>query len=302
MSWDYNPFAERPQPPMSASMFTTLVGARLRAVPQVEIVSQRELELRVRVGGRSTTIRLEQLYQEYHAEPAKLEALLATIVADVATPQYLLHANERTRVNPRAAPDARPHTEPNSEFETIAPHLFPLLLNEREWQQKYEQGITIIARAFVEDLGIGLVIDEPESITFVEYDAIPRWGVEATTLFETAMANLEQNARQRGFSQTGAAEEKVLIDRATDGYAATRVILPSRVEDWSSRVPGELVVGLPSRDFLIGFSAHHPALAALQAQIELDAQTHPHSLSARLFVFRHGELQVYRKAGQAEFR
>ncbi len=257
---------------MSAEMFATLVVARLREAVGITLEERHGLEFKLRVGEESRTWHLDSYYQHYRAEPAELTPIVQQFIENVTT-----------GVPEAAAPDS---------FEQVAPKLMPLLMSSGEWQRKREAGIRTVVRPLVQDLGIALVVDEPGSITFVQLDAIPRWGVDMASLFETAMGNLARRATEVSVSQIGENEAVLLIDRAMDGYAATRAVLPSRLEDWSRRVPGELVLGLPTRDFLIGFSRAHPHLDALREQVAKDAQTNEHGLMPELLVYRNGELQI----------
>jgi uncharacterized protein YtpQ (UPF0354 family) len=145
-------------------------------------------------------------------------------------------------------------------------------------------------------LGIALVIDEPAVMTYVQLEALACWGIEMNTAYETATDNLERRAQRISYSHIGEGREMLLIDRATDGYAATRAILPSRLESWSKQIPGELLLGLPTGDFLIGFSREHPGLTGLREQVAQDARTHEHGLMPQLLVYRSGVLQVLDEA------
>ncbi len=274
MNFEFNPFAERVAPPMSAAMFTAFVVARLRRVAGIEIDAQRELELRLRVRGNSTLARLNESYERFRAEPDHL----ASIVDE--TIQSLL-AGEAS------APKG------NLSFDQVSANLLPLLLSASEWEEKRAAGIRAVVRPLVEDVGIALVVDAPETITYVELDAFPRWQIDVASGYDAAFANLEERARGISYSQIGEGEATLLIDRATDGYAATRALVPSRWVDWSNRLPGELLLGIPHRDFLIGFSRQHPKLDALRAQVAADASAHSHVLTRKLLVYREGGLQIF---------
>ena len=273
MSIGFDLFEEREQPPISAEMFTTLVVARLR-VCGMEVEGQQRLELTIRSGNEPTIAHLDAYYRRYRAEPSVLTPLIQEFVDDVTKGQ-IKHAT-------------------SDSYQSIAPNLLPLLVSSAEWQEKREVGVRLIVRPLVRDVGIALVIDETNVITFVGLERFARWQVSTADAYEVATANLEHRARDVQFSVTGDGVETLLVDREADGYAATRAILPSRLADWASRVAGELVLGIPSRGFLIGFSSLHPNLAALAAQVEKDTRTEEHGLSRELLVYREGELEIYR--------
>jgi uncharacterized protein YtpQ (UPF0354 family) len=274
VSSGFDPFEERELPPMSAEMFTTLVVARLRS-NGFEVEGQRKLELTIRRGNASSETKLDAYYERYRAEPAILTPVIQGFIADIAEGKV-----KGTVADP---------------FEQAAPKLLPLLVSSEEWARKREAGVRIAVRPLVDDLRVALVIDETELVTFVELERLRRWDVDAELAFERALENLELRARDIIFSQSGEGVGTLLVDRAGDGYAATRSILPSRLEDWSRRVPGELILGIPSRDLVIGFGSEHPNLDSLAAQVEEGARTNAHGLSKELLVYRTGRLETYRR-------
>lgn len=273
MSWDYDPFAEREQPPMSAELFTTLVTARLRPIEQVEVESAKALELKLRVRGIPMTAPLEHYYQIYLENPRILTPLVNDLISALK----------------RGEP---PLPKEKDAFTTIAPSLFPLLMSAGEWQQKHTDGLRLVIRPLVQELGIALVRDHGSEIEYVQLDAIPHWGVDAEAAYETANINLDQGAIAIPVSEYDRGNAKLLIDNFGDGYAATRVILPSRLDDWARRIEGELVLGLPSRDFLIGFSRNHPNFNQLRTQIIKDALEDVRGLLAELLIYREGVLEI----------
>jgi uncharacterized protein YtpQ (UPF0354 family) len=79
-----------------------------------------------------------------------------------------------------------------------------------------------------------------------------------------------------------------------DGHAATSILLPELVEGWARRIPGQLLIGIPNRDFVIAFSDRHPAgVHALARQVQQDARQRQHPLSSRLFTWQNGQLREY---------
>ena len=273
MSWDYNPFAEREQPPLSAELFTALVSARLRPLEQVQVESARAIELKLRVRGVPVTVSLEHHYERYLEDPRTLNPLVDDLISSVIT-------------------GGLQDPEGQDAFTSIAPNLMPLLISAADWEQKYANGLRLVVRPLVQDLGIALVYDRGAEIEYVQLDAISHWGVEAETAYETANVNLDFASRAVPVSEYDTGSSKLLIDNVGDGYAATRAILPSRLEHWAQRIEGELVLGLPRHDFLIGFSHKHPNFDQLQTQVNNDARDDSRGLFPELLVYREGVLEI----------
>ncbi len=258
---------------MSAELFAAVVVARLRPLPGIVIESRRGLEFHLQVQGRTRQAHLDSYYQRYRREPQALTALVQEFVDSVE------------REEPPAAAAGS--------FEQVASHLLPLLIGSAEWERKRAAGLRLVVRPLVRDLGIALVVDEPGGMTYVELGALANWQVDIVSVYDTAMANLEEQARHAPVSEIGEGVGRLLVERTPDGYAATRAILPSRLEDWAQRVEGELVLGLPDRNFMIGLSREHPSLKEIAAQVARDAEAAgEQGLLSDLLLFRDGVLQI----------
>lgn len=259
---------------MSAEMFSALVTARLRPLPDIEIQGGKGLALQLRVRGHETTAQLERAYERYRASPESLTPVIDELIQGIA------HGETQTFRGTAA-------------YEEIAPHLFPQLMTAQQWSAKREQGLRLVIRPVVQDLGIALVIDRRREIEYVQIEAIPGWGVDSQQLYETAMQNLGRAAASVETTASGQGAELLLMDAYADGYAAARAVLPARWREWQARLTGELVLAVPTRDLLLGFSRAHPAFDALRAQVRADAQMQPHGLFPHLLVVRDSAPEIY---------
>lgn len=269
MSAGFDLFEEREQPPMSAEMFTTLAAARLRSIG-FEVAEQRRLALVLRVSDRNTVARLGRFYDRYRQAPVLLAPILGEVLSGVKSGE----------------------TEPveTMTFQEAAPNLLPMLVGVAEWEEKRSAGISMVVRPVVKGLGLSLVLDHDEAFSFVGTENLPIWGIDLESAFGIAIENLERRSQGTSFSRAGEGTATLLIDRTQDGYAATRGIVPSRLRAWSHIVPGELVLGMPSRDLLLGFSSQHPQLSALASQVEQDSTRLEHGLFGELLRYRDGKL------------
>jgi uncharacterized protein YtpQ (UPF0354 family) len=135
-----------------------------------------------------------------------------------------------------------------------------------------------------------LILDRGDSFSYVEIDAIPAWEVDSQTAYEQATENLERLSEGVEASVNGQGVETFLLDSSP--HAAARVMLPSRLADWQARIEGELVLGVPTHDLLLGFSREHPAYAELREQIARDAQSAPNGVTGSLLLVREGGLEL----------
>ena len=268
MDWNSD---EREIPPMSAEMFSALVTARLREVDEVEIQSGKGLQLKLRVRGQDTTAHLDRYYERYRANP---DALSPTINEFIGA---LLDGSTQQRAS-------------NVEFARIEELLAPRLMTVQQWMNKRETGLRLVVRSIVQDLGAALILDRGESFEYVQLDAIPAWGIDSQTAYDVALENLERTSTNAQFSVNGQGVETLLVDHSSN--ASARALLPSRLEDWQARVDGELVLGIPTHDLLLGFARAHPAFQELRAQIAEDARNSTNGLLSALLLVRQGELQL----------
>ncbi len=257
---------------MSEGLFGMLVVARLRASGLVEIESYEGLQLRLRVGGEQKNVSLERYYTQYRRNPAQVNIVVQSLV-DVVTGA------------------AKPAPVASDDFELVADRLMPLLMSSSEWADKRTAGRRLVVQPLLQDLGIVLVLQEEDSFRYVELPAIPAWGVDVADVFAAATRNLETQTQGVAFTSAGEGLQKILIDRS-DIFAAARIILPSRLDQWAAHIEGDLVIGIPARDFAVGFSLRHPSFSELRAQVQDDARTSEKALLPSLLVYRSGVLQL----------
>lgn len=258
----------------SAAEFTQAAAQALAAHPEIEIVTIGELTLDLRVNGRELTSDLTNFYQLYRQSPEELAAVHGALVEALID-----------------QPPDRSEDDPMVLLDRVLPMLKPLALLE----QVRAQGLPLLVyRPLVGELMVCYVIDEGQSVAFINEEHLARWGVSEPQLHRRALANLRGREWQPRPGQIGSGKGALLIFNGRDGYDATRLLLPELFAEFRAGTPGNLVIGVPNRDFLIAFSDADPRVfEKVRAQIDIDLRTQPHPLSAQLLVLRDGQLQVY---------
>lgn len=255
--------------------FGDLVEERLEQLGGVEELSREGLEIHFRWHGRSVTSELEHFYNAYRRSPAQLESILESLEGAVRS----------------FAPDRGPQLWDELE-ERIFPMLKPITMLAEVVERNLPQ---LVYRTFMADLIICYVIDEPESVAFVNEEHLKTWGVLETTLYTRAVDNLRTKTLQPGTAQVyGEGADMLLIYATLDGYDAARILLLDLMSEWAQIVPGRLVIGIPNRDFLIGFSDANPAILQRMAlQIAQDAQRLDYGLTDQLWTVINGQIIPY---------
>lgn len=269
--WKPDSFDEREIPPMSAEMFSALVTARLRPLNEIEILGGKGLQLRVRVRGAETTAQLERYYERYRANPDALSPVIEQFM------DGLLNGGAQENVG-------------NEQFERVREKLFPRLMTATQWMKKRDDGVRVVVRSIVQDLGAALILDNGAEFEYVQLDAIPVWEIDAQTAYDAAIENLERVASNNFTTSSGEGVETLLLDHSEN--AAANVLRAPRLADWQAQIQGELVVAIPTHNLLLGFSREHPAFDELRAQIATDAFNSTNGLFEKLLLVRQGELQL----------
>jgi hypothetical protein len=111
-----------------------------------------------------------------------------------------------------------------------------------------------------------VVVDHPETMTYVTPDRLPAWGVTADQVFDTARGNLS------GATLRGTATGPVVVRFVDDGdsYWTSHLMLPGWLAGLAEQVGGVPVAFAPERGTLLvtaDGSAHLPGLFAQAEEI-----------------------------------
>lgn len=258
----------------SSAEFTQAAAQTLAADPNIEIVAIGDLTLQLRIHGQSVTSDLTHFYQLYLDAPDEAEAIQTALLEALID-----------------QPPDRSEDDPGVLLDRVLPMLKPLALLEQVRAQK----LPLLAyRPLVGELMITYVIDEGQSVAYINDDHLARWGVSEPQLYQRALVNLRAKQWRPHPGQIGNGKGGLLIFNGRDGYDATRLLLPELFTTFAVGMPGNLVIGVPNRDFLIAFSdADLRVFDKVRAQIDIDLRTQPHPLSSQLLTLRNGQIEVY---------
>lgn len=257
--------------------FTQAAGQYLATQPDVEVLDVDELTLHLRVHGREVTSDLASFYALYRGAPGELLGVLASL------------AEALVEVQPDRSED-----DPAVLLLRVMPMLKPIAL----LSQLREQKVPMLAyRPLVGELMVTYVIDEGQSVAFLNELHLQRWGVTEPTLWGQAVRNLRARPLRSQPRVLGSGASSLLIVNAADGYAATRLLLPELFSAFAARTPGRMVIGVPNRDLLIAFSdADRRIFNQVRTQVETDARAQAHPLTDQLLTYHNDELAVYSEA------
>jgi len=266
---------DAPAAVMSAAQFASYIEKRLLIEDAIEVLGRDDLRLRLRVHGVEMTADLGNFFSAYTRDPAQLDTIARNFVAATLG---LVPSREI------------------SDYTALAERIYPMLKPINLLVKVREQNLPMLAyREFLAALMIVYVIDEQRSVTFINESHLERWEVSVAEIHERAIQNLRRRTlEQVDFVTVGAGDQRIFIFNSRDGYDATRLLLADLLATWARELPGNLVIGIPNRDFLIGFSDANPEiLERIAQQIQADATGREYSITEQLFTLDSGEVREY---------
>jgi len=261
-------------PAMTADQFAGYMEKRLTLYDEIEVLDREGMELRLRANGADVTADLTNFYSAYSRDPAQLDVVFETFV----------------RVMLGIQPDRSA-----SDYPALSDRIYPMLKPLEMLVEVRERKLPMLAyREFLADLMITYVIDEERSVAYINEEHLERWSVSAHDLHERALVNLRRRTEQVKYTTVGAGEQQLFIFNTGDGYDASRLLLSEVLAEWARVVPGNLVIGIPNRDFLIAFSDANPEiLRAVAMQVQADAAGREYGLTDQLFTLVKGAVKEY---------
>ena len=261
--------------PLSREAFSTLVAERVEQLPEIEIISRSERDLELEVRGLPIRAGLENFYAAYAHNPALLDTIVQNFIE--AALGFVPNRGE-------------------SDYDALAERIFPMLKPIKILATVAERKVPMLAwQQFLADLIITYVIDEPQSVVFVNEDHLERWDIGQADLHAQALANLRRRtAEERDYTTAGEGEGRLFIWNTNDGYDATRLLLTDVLVRWGRELGGDLVIGIPNRDFLIAFGSNdRNVLGNIAKQVQLDAASQPYGLTDQLFTVVNGQIREF---------
>lgn len=224
--------------------------------------------------GQRRVVSLVSLYQLYCESPLERDEVIGHFLASLAyeRPGRIpgTYAENRAKIMPQVVP----------------PSLIEFCQQERQ---------ELASLDYVGDLSIAFVVDEPERYSYLHRSAAQRWGVGETELLSAAVKNLEALDQEGApYHVIGREDRVTLVWETFDGYDASRILLTRQLIEAAVKVPGNPVIAIPHRDYMIMFGDSDPAFVEEMAdRIREDFEAHSYPITPTLFTLKNGHLAVY---------
>jgi hypothetical protein len=258
--------------PLDSTAFTDLL-ARATRQAGFRVERSEELALFVTLHGNSLRCNLATAYAAYRQSPDRLEGVVAAHLA-------ALGRLPATPIPPNAA--------------KLRAQLLPMLNQRSRLMSLQPSGLPApFHRPLAGGLVVTYVFDQPETMVYVNARLLEMAGAPGLTVDELHVLAIENlRTRPQGYEVHGAGDQRMIICKDLDGYTACRVLLPELMDEWAGKVNGRLLLGIPNRDFLIGFGDRDPQhVAAMARQVRIDAAKMPRPLTHSLLVWQDGRLR-----------
>lgn len=160
-------------------------------------------------------------------------------------------------------------------------------------RSEYANRFPVITYPFAREIVIAVAIDRPHAYSYVSQKDLERWAVTADSLYQEAIANLQEASAGIQIHATEAPERLLAIQTA-DGYDAARLLLPAMRELAINHLGEPYYAAIPNRDFLIMWSSANSEefQGLVRNQVRQDFGSQPYPLTPTVFVVTDAEVKV----------
>jgi uncharacterized protein YtpQ (UPF0354 family) len=185
------------------------------------------------------------------------------------------------------------------EFAELRERLYPLLMDPVQIQEKGEG--QMLNGAVAPGLVVIYGIEEPnDKIRYVQYQDLRDWGISQTTVHVTAVRNLEAKTEGMRINKldTPQGGRPMFIWHVEDGYDAARILLPKWLDELKDSVRGQLVLGVPHRNWLVALGDEEPAMVQfLSRKVQAEHHSADFPVSPFLYTWTGEGLERYKVQG-----
>lgn len=280
--------------PLSKKAFMECVAAATRdAGFSVEKLQGDHLHLIV--NGQTSRLSLATAFSAYQNAPDRLDDIIQAHLAVITSmTQIPIPASGQVPAGPATSSAEAPRVDAS---EMLLP-----LLQQKSWLTEMQSKVNLmpVHQPFVAGLVVAYVIDAPAFRTYLNEemlsDIVGKGIATKEEVFEDALGNLRSLVdREMQIDTFNSFTETIITCETREGYASSCILLPELMAEWDSRIPGDMLIGIPNRDFIIAFSHKHPAgIEGLEKQVQTDAQQKERPLSGRLLKWVDGKVREYK--------
>ncbi|MEM7132219.1 MAG: DUF1444 family protein [Chloroflexota bacterium] len=243
------------------------------------VESIHETHLHITLNDQTNRLNLQTVYDAYCNAPDRLDDI---ITAHLSVLQKMPEL-QSTELEP-------------DESQVLLP-----VLQRKSWLTEIQKQTLAqpIHRPFLTGLIVAYVIDTPHYRSYLNQSMIDEMSSNGAAtpedIHEHALHNLREHVKTMGIDTYGSFHETLITCETREGYASSCILLPDLMNEWDQKIPGDMLIGIPNRDFIIAFSRKHPSgIEGIEQQTQQDAQTRDRPLSGRLFKWKDDQVREFR--------
>ncbi len=236
-------------------------------------------EFQLQLGG--SNINLFNFYRSYVSSPEKFEEILLPALTTVVQVQEW----------------GTQQTEPP--LERVRERIMPMLYPESVWRESFPN---FVGAGWLAGQMILYVVDESNAYWYIRNDLLKTWNLTPEELHRLALENLETyfDNNEMEFILAGeTGSQQVLMPNRPDAYNASRLLSPAFHRKLREVLGGEVVVGIPSRDFCVAVSLDSgEIIEQVRRQVREDYAQRDHPLCERLLLISSDGVSEYMEEGE----
>lgn len=216
----------------------------------------------------TSKLNLRNFYRAYTRSPEQFEKILL--------PAFTTAVQVQGWGDKEASPD----------LELVRDRLMPMLYPQELWQEKFPN---VVGVPWIAGLAVLYVVDEAHAYWYVRDELLEQWNMTAEELHELTLDNLQSHFEQEPMEMALATSEDgtptMMMPNSMSSYNSVRLLSESFRERMREAVTGDLIVGVPGRDFFVALSMKAPEmLSQMRKQVKSDFQNTDHPLTDRLLL------------------
>lgn len=192
-------------------------------------------EFQLRMG--SSRLNLQNFYRSYLRSPEQFEKIVLPALTTVVQIQEWGEAQ----------------TEPP--LDAVRNRIMPMLYPHDAWQKQFPE---FIGSPWIGGLAVLYVVDETNAYWYVRESLLEKWKLTQDELHDIAIENLQEYFLKQPMEMAVAATEdetpSMLMPATADSYNSSRLLSHAFQGKLREFVGGDLVIGVPGRDFFVAVS------------------------------------------------
>lgn len=153
----------------------------------------------------------------------------------------------------------------------------------------------LAAVEYMDGLSIAFVLDEPDRYTYIQQALLKQWGITELQLLQASITNLQAITHEAiPYHRIGKGRRLTLVWETFDGYDSSRILLTRMLTEMAAQIPGNPVIAVPHRDYLVVFGdSDEEFFTEMAERVQMEFDEHSYPVSPQLFTLVNGNLMPY---------